>query len=521
MKTKHLIISLLFFSTTTYAKYCLCESKNGNSTIVSSEVESAEACKRKITDTIIKNFDTFGFCLDKSVVNIKWKCASPEDFMAKYKDQSISCEEIRPAFSAVSMIQSIKTIDQLNNTELGTLEAPCLSKYQKELEDILLSQLDAQPVGDSRAIQIEFSNEKDLKAAIEKFAPGHYLDFVKNSSLEVNLTNDNNPFRAVSDDFTGGDDLGYTHGLKIEFKKRLDDKYTMSISYSTDLYSNTTRPQWRTNDNQDDAGRNTAIIYDSNSIDKNKDVFLKGNYNHETGKYNQFFIEENKLKAIVEIIDDENNNVFYKVGAGVHQINASKTDGNILLSSLTQQDKYHDKAGFHTYDSLKQPGRDQTRTFVEAGAGRIDNFWQTDRQRISMRSEADVSLTGVDGASYAQAGAALRYDYQNGENATAYRAQAKVQARVYSTGETQKKASVEFIIDSKRHRFGLEVARRSGDDPLYLQAHPVSYHRDEIDKANKAITDRYHVEPIENPYHYYENKSDEDTITTLYYQYKW
>ena len=295
----------------------------------------------------------------------------------------------------------------------------------------------------------------------------------------------------------------------------------MSISYSTDLYSNTIRPQWRTNDNQDDASRTSAIIYDSNSIDKNKDVFLTGNYNYETGKYNQFFIEENKLKAIVEIIDDKNNNVFYKVGAGVHQINASKTDGNILLSSLTQQDKYHDKAGFHTYDSLKQPGRDQTRTFVEAGAGRIDNFWQTDRQRISMRSEADVSLTGVDGASYAQAGAALRYDYQNGENATAYRVQAGVQAKVYSSGETQKKASVEFIIDSKRHRFGVEVARRSGDDPLYLQAHPVSYHRDEIDKANKAITDRYHVDPIENPYHYYENKSDEDTITTLYYQYKW
>lgn len=129
------------------------------------------------------------------------------------------------------MIQSIKTIDELNNTELGTLEDPCLSKYQKELEDIVLSQLDVQSVGDSRAIQIEFSNEKDLRVTIEKFAPGHYLDFVKNSSLEVNLTNANNPFRAVLDDFTGGDDLGYTHGLKIEFKKRLDDKYTMSISY--------------------------------------------------------------------------------------------------------------------------------------------------------------------------------------------------------------------------------------------------------------------------------------------------
>ena len=93
-----------------------------------------------------------------------------------------------------------------------------------------------------------------------------------------------------------------------------------------------------------------------------------------------------------------------------------------------------------------------------------------------MRSEADVSLTGVDGASYAQAGATLRYDYQNGENATSYSVQAGVQARGYSTGETQKKASVKLIIDSKRHRFGVEVARR--------RVHPVSYHRDEIYKEN-------------------------------------
>ena len=266
---------------------------------------------------------------------------------------------------------------------LFILVVPSLS-FSNEAKVPLVTDIIRVNIGSDEELKETLTNITDEKTAISIF------DRIGEAKIEIRLLNDYDFKDQNSPNVSElNDDIGKTHGTKITVYKNIapidneKDKYYLSISYDTTLYTNSDQPEAFQNDYRD-------VIY----------------WNEKDNHYlaDVYFKEENVFKFLISKIKSQDA-FYWSAGAGFHEINADDADRGILLSSITQQAWFHgtinDVNGptYREYNYMPQDASEQG-VLIEGEVGRDFTMYKSKSNRIFTRAGVNSRLTTIKDASY-------------------------------------------------------------------------------------------------------------------------
>ena len=329
-------------------------------------------------------------------------------------------------------------------------------------------------------IKVNFGTDAELKGFISSLfdddgAAVSVFDEVKKGKVKISLVNDYNFKDANSLDLDElNDDLGLTHGYKISITKNVapngGDKFYATISYESDLHTNSDQPEAFKNDYRD-------VLYENRDGYMQADVFYK---------------EENLIKLIMGKIQS-NDAYYWEAGIGYHEINAEDSDRGIFISSITQQAWHHrylnkrTEGSYREYNYLSQEGMSDSGAVIEALFGRDFTLRQKGNHRTFVRPEIETRLTKVKDASYVGTGITLGHDFVPQQDAlfnVPIRVMGGFVAKKYSSG-SYRQTFVE--VSAQRHglSFSLKYIKPLTKSPRYLNPLPNDFEERDLNEANK------------------------------------
>lgn len=451
---KYALIILSLVTSAAYAD-CLCRSMNmqGYKTF-EKQVASADDCKAEILTNMHERFLQARVCVIEKTVDIKWACGTADTELEK---KAVDCGLFRDMQAADQNYESFKILD--DSFGLNKPLTAC-SEKQDDNEDHRLTALEAAErrfLPPTPKVGLQFKNRSELEAALYdlknkglKLNVSNIFDRLKNGSFSMNLQNDNLVTKLGTKG--SGSDRGLTHGLSMKMVRNIGDgTYTMILEYDSALYTSYADP----------------VNPDYRKIDGVTHV-------------SQTLVEENISRMV--IAKAKNGDAFYwSAGGGVHEINRSDFDRNMLFSAAKQQIAFHEyfiglqqkgdvnkNVTTKRYHNVATSGSDYE-LFVEGNVGkRISLPIKSRNFRAFIDANVGGRLTGVNGASYASGEVSLNADLRlTGD--VALRTTAGRRAKVYITGQKTSEEFIEVTLGSRTFQQGFRIVNQDrGRMPAYL-----------------------------------------------------
>jgi hypothetical protein len=318
------------------------------------------------------------------------------------------------------------------------------------------------------SVHLNINDDAEMERVIDRlFRNGNaseIFDQVKNSKFSMRLINDYNFQNANSGDLSQiNDDIGRTHGYRISFVKNIapmvgEGEYFISITYDSDLYTNSTDPEAFQNDYRD------MIYYSDDGI----------------AHADQYFKEENLFKVMVGKIKSKDA-YYWKAGIGFHEINADDTDRGILISGLSQQTSHHeylnsDGPSRREYMSISQPGVSRKSIEIEGELGRDFTLTEDHNSRAWSRMGVNSRISGIENSSYVGTFIKFGYDYnETRSNIPAFRVMAGLNGKRYTDSSTYTESFIEAGLHGKYLGVNLRYVTPLSKDPGHLNALPSDF----------------------------------------------
>lgn len=280
-------------------------------------------------------------------------------------------------------------------------------------------------------------------------------------SIYLTLTNDLNLLRIVGVK-KNPDDFGYTHGLEFKVIGDLPNDYGLTLSYSTDLYTN-------------------PVEGELSSDPKDN-------------KIKQYFTTENILKLVVSH-KPENKMFFWKAETGWIELD-SKVRTNYLKGS-TQQDAFHGLVNAFSSGTTKDPvmvanGKDD-RDGILFGVymGLAKSFQKdSDACKKTMELQAGIRTSSLPHTTLKSMEARLTLDCGFRFTRTRFRIETGYQATEHNEG-VQRQQFFDFSTKRSKWKFGFRVENNSGDLVNYTDYNLPNVQDGTIDPIFKIYTQRY------------------------------
>ncbi|MFT6633104.1 MAG: hypothetical protein ACJAS4_003073 [Bacteriovoracaceae bacterium] len=321
----------------------------------------------------------------------------------------------------------------------------------------------------TKAVKVNLKSDAELKEVLRKVVPQNtavsIFDQVGEAKITLQLVNDYNFKNPNSGPINErNDDLGYTHGFKVEIQKKLlnqgFDKYFLTISYETNLYTNSDRPkEFQEN------------YYDT--LYENEDGFLQADV---------YFKEENLITLMANKIK-ENNAFYWSAGGGFHEINADDTERGVLISGLTQQKAHHRNINnllggtLREYNYLAQEEASQNGIFLKGMIGKDLTVYKTNYNRGFLRTELEAMATQIEDASYLGTSIEFGNDFISGKNSILpdVRIASKYTAKQYKDSSTYREFSIEAGIQTRYLGLKLKYVLPQTENAKYLNPLPEDF----------------------------------------------
>lgn len=241
-------------------------------------------------------------------------------------------------------------------------------------------------------------------------------------------------FLLVNDSFVeSGDDVGYTHGLKVVGTRMTDYGVRVTLKYSADLY--------------------TEFVTEEDA-DK-----------HES---NQFFTDETLVGVFLDNIE-QNNFWYWKGGLGWHQLSNDETDN--LFYASTHQRVVHRLLNY--VNSVKQPNhieesdrkRHENGVVVDAGIG-LQQSYGKGKLSLDLKEELGGRIASIDDASFTYGQISAQVSYQINKK-YAVSATVAYQSKQHANG-VQASKLVGLGVNTDSWEFGIRAEGYDGDAPNYV-----------------------------------------------------
>ena len=321
----------------------------------------------------------------------------------------------------------------------------------------------------ARAVKISLKSDSELKEVLNKVVhhdtAASLFDQVGEAKVTLQLVNDynfQNPNSGPIDE--RNDDLGFTHGFKVEIQKSLlnqgFDKYFLTISYETNLYTNSDKPK-------EFQENYYSTLYE------NDDGFLQADV---------YFKEENLITLMANKIK-ENNAFYWSAGGGYHEINADDTKRGVLISGLTQQKDHHRNINnllggtLREYNYLPQEGVSQNGVFLKGMIGKDLTVYKTNFNRGFLRTEFEAMATQIKDASYLGTSIEFGNDFEvgNGSILPDIRVASKYTAKQYTDSSTYREFSLEAGVQTRYLGLKFKYVLPQTDNAKYLNPLPEDF----------------------------------------------
>ena len=325
------------------------------------------------------------------------------------------------------------------------------------------------------SIRLTFDDKEELESSMKELvneeAVVSIMDQVGKAKVDLRLRNDynfHNVLRVLS--VTPPDDIGLTHGFKISIHKDLtkikNDQYYATITYESNLYTNSTEPEAFQEDYFD-------VLYRQDGVYM-ADVYFK---------------EENFVRFIINKIKKQDA-FYWSAQGGYHEINTKDSERPLLLSSITQQDGWHGliNSGQDTYRHYNYLDSNEGSKgfYAEIEAAFDKTIHRSEGSRAFVRYGANSRLTQVEGASYI--GGFVQLGYENGTKRTPMRFMTGLETKAYTSG-TQ---SIVFVEASRGEdvQVRFRISKPLNKDPNYLNPFPQDFeNRDQTHLPNEVRLD--------------------------------
>jgi hypothetical protein len=265
------------------------------------------------------------------------------------------------------------------------------------------------------------------------------------------------------------DDIGYTHGMKFDIYKNLApqgyDNYYLLINYESQLHTNSDRPIEFQNDFRD-------VLYTNDEGFSQADVYFK---------------EQNIINFTIGKIKNQNA-YYWKAGIGYIEINTTDVDRGILLSSLTQQKRYHRvmnekfEQKVREYNYLESPVGNKKSILIKSEVGRDFSLYRKNSNRGYFRPSSNVLLTNIKGATFLGLSGELGHEHQ--ANRYSFFPHLKLSARFdyqrYSDSSLYKGYAFKATIKTKYLTTKLEYIIPKTNSPEYLNPLPINFKNREL-----------------------------------------
>ncbi|MCO4753777.1 MAG: hypothetical protein KC478_04815 [Bacteriovoracaceae bacterium] len=311
------------------------------------------------------------------------------------------------------------------------------------------------------SIRVNIGTEQELKDTLADICDANtavsLFDQVGRGKVEIRFLNDYNFEDPNTDDLSKvNDDIGKTHGFKMSVTKNIaptkGDKYYVTISYSTDLYTNSNKPEDFQRDYRD-------VVY------------------KKDGKYfaDVYYKEENLLNLLIGKV--ESKDAFYwKAGVGYHELNTEDTSRGVMFSALAQQNYYHRTVNndiaqiYREYNYLHQDAS-QRGLMVEGHAGMDKTLFESSQNRTFARAGLRSRLTAVEDASFIGGYLHLGHDLvPYSDYIPAVRLKAGIEVQQYSDSSNYREAFIELSTGGRPFQTKIKYVVPLTDDPEYLNA---------------------------------------------------
>lgn len=324
------------------------------------------------------------------------------------------------------------------------------------------------------ALRLNFKDKQELKNTIKDLLDEEsavsIVDQVGKGKVELLLRNDYNLHNVFSS-LTPPDDIGMTHGFKLSIHKdvtKVDgDLYYATLSYETNLYTNSVQPEQFQQDYYD-------VLY------KQDGVYMADVY----------FKEENLVSLIVSKIK-KHDAFYWSAQGGYHEINTKDSERPLLLSSITQQDAWHGvinagKVRYRHYNYLDSD-EGQSGLYGQAEAGFDKTLYESEGSRAFARYGANARASMVEGASYL--GGFIKLGYERDSEESSMRVMTGLETKIYTSG-TQSMAFIEAVGGGEDIQLRLRVVKPLNEDPGYLNPFP----QDFADRENTFLPNEARLE---------------------------
>ncbi len=472
-----IVFSTLFllttFSNLAIGQDCECIGYSGKKQFFQKQTKSEKLCDAELYSWFLNQHAKQKICKgNQDILKIQYTChRKGEPF--KLRNQEYGCQKIDDMFgatqvaAAVAYSQVLSDENNIDPTEMIRSDN-CEDAIQKSITDKIKDPAEGK-------IILNIKDKADLKNTLgsilvlnKQKLPAHILDDIENAAVTFWIHNDNNWFNGGS----GGNDIGNTHGMKLEFTKNLKGTgYQLTISYETNLYTNWSNPA--------NPSANFRLAPDGGWL------------------VTQFFIEENIAKVMLE--KKKQGDAFYwSASGGIHQLNKDDPDGAFGIGSALGSQRWlhstlnnHQAGSARHYDNLPQFGESEVAPMVEGSIGKRTSLMTGQDTRVFLKTEGSARLTGVSDASYVGGDTGIFVDRRL-IGSSAVRAGFGYQAKVYSDQTTQDSKYFEVIVGTKHLEAGFRYDWNSGLLPGYQNALPVDFeNRDELQQEDQNIWQVY------------------------------
>jgi hypothetical protein len=314
-------------------------------------------------------------------------------------------------------------------------------------------------------VQDDTELEEILYDVFDSDSASDIFDKVQNTKIELALVNDFNFTDPNSNDLSKlNDDLGRTHGFAFAITRVLDSleeygEYLITLSYRSEIFTNSTDPVAFQEDYRQMVYRNENNVVTAD----------------------QYFKEENLLQVIISKAIQKNA-YYWKVGLGLHEINADDIDRSSLYSALTQQQAHHtnlnewgDRPRYRVYNNLAQHNVSTMGVNIYGEFGYDYTFNETINSRLFTRVGMMSRLTTIEDASYIGGYSSLVFDYDISDSYfPALRLSGGANIKQFSTGHYSE-AYLSSGLHGKYVGLTLKFSKPLTRDPHYLNALPVDF----------------------------------------------
>jgi hypothetical protein len=325
---------------------------------------------------------------------------------------------------------------------------------------------------------VDIKDKNELKEVIEKIfdknSASSIFDEVENLKTSFTFINDFNFQDRNSGELDKiNDDIGRTHGFRLSFVKNIaprkgEGDYFISVTYESDLYTNSDKPEAFQKDYRD-------VVYWSDEGFYKADVYYK---------------EENVLKFVIGKMKSRDA-YYYEAGIGYHEINADDADRGVIISSISQQSWFHhalNEGGptIREYNYMDQTGVSQASIIATAEMGRDFTLIEKANSRTFTRVGVESVLSGIENASYVGTYIKFGHDYDPGKSSSlpAVRVVGGLRAKKFSDS-TYSETFFELTAQGKHLGASLKYSLPLSDDPKYLNPLPNDFANRELVQPKK------------------------------------